>query len=145
MSPLFLALPDVEAAVGKLLRDAGVASGRVYSSIPRTPTYPLLVVQRVGGVPAEKHKLDSASIQIDAWARLPSEASGVGGKAEARDLAELARRTLYTNGEGAYVTAFDCQITAIEDELGFRFLPDSESKRDRYLFSVRVFAQNRTV
>lgn len=144
MTPLFLELPDVEASAGQILRDAGVAGGRVYSSIPTTPTYPLLVFQRTGGTPAEKHKLDRASIQFDAWARTPKESGGAGGKSEARDLAELARRTIHELGPGAFVADFECQITEVEDELGLRWLPDPTSKRDRYLFSVRIFAHNRT-
>lgn len=142
MTPLFLAFPDVEAAAGKILRDASVASGRIYSSIPTTPTFPLCTVARIGGTPAEKHKLDRASIQIDSWARLPKDG---GSKSEARDLAELARKTLYENGEGAFLADFECQITQIEPELGLRWLPDPTSKRDRYIFTVRIFAQNRTV
>lgn len=146
MTPLFLELPDVEAAAGLLLRNADVAGGRVYSSIPTNPTYPLVTYQRTGGTPAEKHKLDRASVQFDAWARTPKESAGAGGKSEARDLAELARRVLHEAGEtGAFVADFECQVTAVEDELGLRWLPDPTSKRDRCLFSVRIFAHNRTV
>lgn len=145
MTPLFLELPDVEAAAGLILRDANVAEGRVYSSIPTNPTYPLVTYQRTGGTPAEKHKLDRASIQVDAWARLPREApAGGAGKGEARDLAELARRVLHEAGAlGTFVADFECQVTEVEDELGLRWLPDPTSKRDRYLFSVRIFAHNR--
>lgn len=132
MSPLFLAMPDVEAAASQILRDAG---HRAYSSIPNGPTYPLLVVTRIGGVPAERHKLDAARIQVDAWGN---------NKGEARDLADLARRLIH-QAEGTFITDHDCQITGVEDELGLSFLPDPKTKRDRYVFTVRIYAHNRTV
>lgn len=125
-------MPDVEAAASRILRNAGLRS---YSSLPGSPQYPLCVVQRIGGVPAEKHKLDEPRIQVDVWGT---------SKSEARDLAELARRTLFA-AESAYIAEDNCQITCVEDELGLAFSPDPVSKRDRYIFAVRIYAHNRTV
>lgn len=139
MTPLFLPMPDVEASAARLLREAqfNAVPVRAYSSLPNTPTYPLCVVQRFGGRRSEKHKLDAPRIQIDVWGT---------SKSEARDLAELAERTLLEAGEThRFVSEDECQITSVEEELGPTFQPDPVSKRDRYVLTVRIYAHNRTV
>ena len=57
-------MPDAESVASKIIR-AGTG-GRVYSSIPSKPTYPLIVVQRLGGIPRTR-RLDAANIQVDVW------------------------------------------------------------------------------
>jgi hypothetical protein len=132
--PGFSALPDAEAVVGWWLRSKSVASGRVYSSIPTTPTFPLIVVERVGGSPAVRERLDRARIQLSIWGN---------SKSEARDLADAARLALLDlEGQsvlisnGAPVNAF---VTAVEDDLSLFWSPDPVSDRDRYIFGVAIF------
>jgi len=124
------AFPDVEAMVRAALANADIADGRVYSSIPARPTYPLVRVQRLGGLPAVERRLDRARIQIDAWGN---------NKSEAFDIAEAARLAVH-EAEGTVYGQFDGFITGVEDELGMTFLPDPETNRDRYVFAVAVYA-----
>jgi hypothetical protein len=68
MSTVF---PDAEALiVDWLRRDALISTrvaGRVYTSIPDTPTHPLIRVARVGGAPTGPQE-DQPVIQVDCWA-----------------------------------------------------------------------------
>ena len=63
-------LPDAELAVIQYLR--GIASvtallpgTRIYTAIPAKAVYPLVLVQRAGGVPLAWQFIDDASIQVD--------------------------------------------------------------------------------
>jgi hypothetical protein len=84
------ALPviDIESALVAWLRaDAAVvalASGGIYSELPRAPTFPAVRVWRVGGAPPHDRPLthDGPLIQLDAWG---------GTKAQASKLAEACR------------------------------------------------------
>ena len=131
---IFDTFPDVEAAVGWYLRNAGVASGRVYSSIPSSPTFPLVTYERIGGVPAERHRLDRARIQFMIWGN---------SKSEARDLTELVRVTV-NDMEGRTLTVaggapVDAVITGVELDLGVTWSPDPPTDRDRYLFGMAIY------
>ena len=122
--------PDIEAMVRSALADANVAGGRVYSSVPARPTYPLVTVKRLGGLPAVERRLDRARIQIDAWGN---------NNAEAFDIAEAARLAAH-EAEATAFGEFHGFITGVEDELGMTFLPDPETNKDRYVFAVAVYA-----
>jgi len=128
VAQLFLHFPDSEAIAGAALRSAGY---RAYSSIPANPTYPLMTVKRVGGIPRDKRMLDRANIQIDVWGD---------SKSQCRDLADQARRVLMSL-EGTTSSDFNGVITCVEDSLGLFWLPDQETKRDRYIFSVVLYAK----
>lgn len=126
--------PDIEAVVSGWLRDGNISGigTRWYSSIPGTPTYPLGRIQRVGGLPAVRQYLDAANIQVEVWGE---------SKSEARDIAAAARvRLLRLTGQSVTdpVIAF---VSAVEDALGLSWRPDPETGKDRYLFSVIVFAR----
>ncbi len=133
----FLPFPDSEAVASWAMRQAGIASGRVYSSIPATPAFPLVIVERIGGVPAVRQKLDRARLQISVWGN---------SKSEARDIADQARVALYslegtgmTTGGGAPVNAF---VTAVRNDLGLFWSPDPDTDRDRYIFGVALYLQS---
>jgi len=128
MAQLFLHLPDTEAIASVALQAAGF---RASSSIPANPTFPLITVKRMGGSPADKRGLDRAILQIDVWGNT---------KSEARDVAAAARITLM-NLEGTTSSQFNGVVTCVEDALGLFWLPDQETKRDRYVFSVMVYAK----
>lgn len=121
--------------IGVVLRTAGICGGRVYSSIPKDPTYPLATVIRIGGIPAEKHWLDTASLQIEVWGN---------NKAEARDAADAARIAIHT-AEGTTLPAQGGFISGVQDSLGLTFIPDPTTLRDRYLFGVVVTAHTTLV
>lgn len=119
--------PDSEAIVGTWLRDGGLAVGqRVYSSIPKTPTFPLITLRRIGGLPAEKHRLDRPMIQVDVWGT---------SKSEAQDIAQEARTRLHEL-EGQSVTG--AVVAGVADTLGMSFIPDPPTARDRYIFGVSL-------
>ena len=133
MTPLVETLPDVEAAVGVILRAGGLRS---YSSIPGKGQYPLTVVVRAGGTPAERHALDAPRIQVEAWG---DEANT---KSEVFDLSREAwRLILEAEGETVEAAGERVQITGIVPEIGPQWLPDPPTKRPRYLFSLRVYAR----
>lgn len=122
--------PDIEAVCSKAIRAAGVAGGRSYSSIPSSPSYPLCVVRRIGGLPADKRALDSAHIQVDVWAD---------DKATARREAAAARRAIHRL-EGTADEQFEAFVTEVEDQLGLLSLEDPDTDKDRYVFAVLVHA-----
>jgi len=121
-------LPDAELVATAYLRGhedvAPIVGARVYTELPESPVYPLLRVQRVGGVTRVPRRLDSARMQVEAWATT---------KQAARDLAATAHAALWDAGghtvEGAV-------ITGVEDVLGLTWFADPVTHRPRYLFDV---------
>jgi len=129
------AFPDVEAIVAQTLRDAGIAAlgTRVYSSIPKRPTYPLVVVQRTGGLPAVRRYLDSGTVQVEVWGT---------SKSEAHDIAQQARVELLDLEGTAVTDPVAAFITAVDDAVGLTWDPDTLTARDRYFFAVAIFARS---
>lgn len=127
--------PDIEAVANKALRNANIAGigARWYSSVPKTPTYPLGTVQRLGGEPPVRQYLDSAIIQIEVWGT---------SKSEARDIAARARIALLEI-EGTSITdpvaAF---VSGVEDSRGLTWQPDELTGRDRYVFNMAIYARS---
>lgn len=130
--PEYSPMPDIEAVAARILRTAGVTGGRVHSSVPARPVYPLTTVERLGGLPPERHRLDGARIQVAVWGD---------SKSVVRDAAELARRVLHQS-EGSIHADFRCFVTGVEDELGLSWLPDPDTNRDRYIFAVVMYAHD---
>lgn len=124
--PIF---PDAEAVVRKWLFDHLGGVG-VYSSIPANPTYPLVTVARLGGVPAVRQYLDMARIDINVWGN---------NKSEAQDIAQECR-ALMMDLEGQTVTdPVDAFVSGVEDGVGITWLPDPSTNKDRYVLSLNVF------
>jgi len=127
--------PDSEALVGAALREASIAviGDRWYSSIPKTPTYPVGTYHRFGGIPTNRLRLDFSRIQIDVWGT---------SKSEARDIAAEARAVVHAmEGESFTITGGwpdDAFVTAVADDLGLLWLPDPDTARDRYTFGVAL-------
>lgn len=126
--------PDFEKAAGEALRTASISglSDRVYSSVPKSPTFPLLLVRRIGGLPAVRQYLDAANLQIDVWGA---------SKSEARLIAAESRTVLFAM-EGSDVG--DVWVSGVEDSLGLSWQPDPETGRDRYVFAVNVYGRSLT-
>lgn len=119
--------PDAEKLVGDALRAASLTVGsRVYSSIPKTPTFPLITIQRTGGTPVERHRLDQARIQVDVWGE---------SKSQAHDIAQAARVAIHRM-EGSTPTG--AVIGGVDDILGLAWSPDPVTHRDRYIFGVSI-------
>lgn len=125
-------LPDAEAVAGTIIRAASTTlSTRVYSSVPKNPSYPLAVVTRIGGLPVHRSRWDGASLQIDVWAE---------SKSDARTAADAARRALL-DAEATTVTygSSSAWVSSVEDTLALTWAPDpGNSTKDRYVFGVRL-------
>lgn len=126
--------PDTEAMCARAMRTANVCNGRVYSSVPRNPTWPLAIVKRLGGIPAVERRLDSSRIQIDVFGN---------NKSEARMWCDAARVALHEM-EGTAFPNEGGYVTGVLDELGMIFVPDPDTARDRYILGVRVLAHSYT-
>lgn len=120
------AFPDAEAVVISVLRTAEFPA---VSALPSNPAYPLVVVKRIGGVPAEKHHTDNPSLQIEVWGT---------DKAQVHDLAQATRAAIH-DAEGTSLELFSAYITGVEDTLGLSWLPDPVSQRARYVFGVGLY------
>lgn len=132
-----LAGPDIEAAVAYWLRLANLSGigDRVYTEVPADPEFPLITVQRIGGAPAVRQYLDTGNIQIDVWGDDSSDA-----KEQAHDIAQAARRECHNMEGREFALPVHLYVTGVEDSLGLTWLPDDFTGRERYLFSVTVFA-----
>ena len=134
----FLTMPDVEAVVRKKLADAGYSA---YSSIPNSPVWPLMVVHRAGGAPAIRQYLDAAVVQVDVWGGAKGDTTSV-PKSQIHDLAQQARVKILEL-EGTKVTSpVGAWISAVDDGSGLVWLPDPDTGRDRYLFTMTVYARS---
>lgn len=127
------AFPDFESLASSIIRNA-LSGSRVYSSIPDKPTWPLIVVKRVGGSPIEAHSMDLAQIQVDVWG---------GSKSEARDLAVEARVALHLGECETYAVSLPEWpeagfIAKVTDTTGLSWSPDPSTNRDRYVFGVSI-------
>jgi len=135
---LYDVFPDSEALAAEALRDAAITGldDRVYSSIPKTPTYPLITVSRSGGAPGERHRLDSPLIHVQVWGT---------NKGEAHDIAQEARVSLHELEGASFGDSGDpaqAFVSGVQDVQGLTWLPDAESKRDRYVFTLRFFVHS---
>lgn len=127
-------LPDVEAIVSEYLRTRprvrALVGDRVYGAFPsKAGKQPLVLVQRVGGIPPLSQPLvvDEADVQLDAWG---------GPKVVARELAETCRAEI-ANLEG---TVQPGGVIAGVRFGALRFLPDEtfSPPRPRYVFDVVI-------
>jgi hypothetical protein len=125
--PAFITFADAQALAASVLRDA--LDCGVYSQLPKAPTYPVVTVKRIGGVPTERHALDRARLQVDVWGR---------NQTEAFDVAAQARVVLMGMAGQKYTTPIAGFVSDVVDDLGLFWLPDPETKRDRYIFGVGV-------
>lgn len=122
-------LPDAELLVVNRLRATAEVTAlvgtRVYTQIPATPTYPLIRVTRIGGVPAIRQHLDVARIQIDAWGAT---------QYQARTVAATAQAAIHA-ATGTHATGV---VSNVEDDLGLTWSPDPDTDQPRYVFAVAI-------
>lgn len=133
-----MTLIDVLPDVPKLTRDwlltqsalTSLVGTRISTRSPSTVVYPYVTLQRIGGVPPIRQRLDSARIQVDCWADTEGSASRV---------ARVARAALHLM-EG-YTTA-DAACVGVDDDLGLSWLPDTTRTppTPRFLFGVVIRA-----
>jgi hypothetical protein len=108
--------PAVVAEVGQ----------RVWTSLPKEPSFPALRLFRVGGAPTIEQHLDVARIQVESFAL---------SKYDARFVAATAQAALHVmvgvHDQGV--------VTAVEDAIGPIWAPDPPTNRPRYHFDVFVY------
>lgn len=134
------AFGDVEGAVKTLLRQAPVAGGRVFFDFPRPaqgePTYPFVVIQRVGGGDdLGEAPLDVALVQVDVWGDL--DASGHPAWASLMSVVNAVRDALYMLS--GRTTIGDVDLFGAQ-EAGMVRLVDQANGRPRYSLTVEVTA-----
>lgn len=101
-------LPDIEMLVSRFLREqeeiTDLVDDRVYTVVPKDPTWPLLRLQRVAGAPVLSRPLhvDAPTIQLDAYADT---------KAEAHTLMATARAVIAERLEGVHDLGVVCGVT----------------------------------
>lgn len=126
-------LPDVpRLARAYLLEQTDVTSLVGTRVSTRTKgTFPELVLQRIGGIPSIRQRLDSARIQVDAYGNTEGEASR---------LARVARQVLHLMA-GYSTDVAVC--TGVDDDLGLAWLPDRARTPEtpRFIFGVMIHAR----
>lgn len=122
-------LPDVEQAVIDFLTADVEVTADVGSEVPVEPSYPLAVVERIGGVPndVEPRWLDRASVRV----RVQGET-----KAEAHDAAAACEASLFTMRG---LQANGAVVSGVRSVIGLQWLPD-ESGQPQYVFQVAIAA-----
>lgn len=126
-------LPDApELAITWLRTQAdltALVAQRISTRSGSSITYPYLTLQRIGGIPVVRQRLDVARIQVSAWA---------GDEDMASRVARTARAALHRM-EG-YTTA-DAVCTAVEDDLGLAWQPDTSRTPPtaRWIFGVSLY------
>lgn len=126
-------IPDAEALVSQYLRDQdsieALVDERVYTALPKSPEWPLLMVRRVSGAPVTSRPLhlDAAVLQLDAYAET---------KKQAQTLVETARSEL-AELEGTH----DLGVVSGVLFGPMSWLPDGDytPAKPRYVADVTVF------
>jgi hypothetical protein len=132
--------PDSEYLAVQILK-AAVSAGqfashtpRIGTRIPASPDFSkgVLTVQRIGGVPTQRRRLDHPCIQVDVWHDV---------KKDAHNIAQLARVALF-KGEGKVYTKPPAFVTGVEDAQGVQWLFDSINLKPRYTFRIYLSVHN---
>lgn len=135
--------PDVEGALRTWLREhadiQAVVGRRVFFGVPKSPTWPLITVQRIGGgQDSSEAPVDLALVQLDVWGSI--DPSGNGRKAETTAAVNALRSVL---GSVSNRTA----LTSAVDVFGIEVVsvvwaPDPEDDRPRYVVTAEVAAMS---
>ena len=113
---------------------------RVYSSIPASPTYPLAVVQRLGGIPAVRGYLDAARIQVDLWGGIRTDGSSI-SKSELLVLSQQVMARLLELEGVTMVSPVHVFVSGVDVAQGLTWMVDPSSGRDRYVFAFLIFGR----
>lgn len=131
-------LPDVpRLAIEWLLTQSQLTSlvgTRIWTRSPGPSLIrPYVTLQRIGGIPSIRNRLDSARIQVNCWGDTDGSASRV---------ARVARASLHRMEGYVSVTAGNTAVcTGVDDDLGLAPVPDINPKVVRLLFGVVIHAR----
>jgi hypothetical protein len=110
-------LPDAELAVIQYLRarsevTALVPADRITTTLPPKPTYPVVLIQRIGGVAPVWQRLDEPAIQVDV----------VGGsRYDCHKLARTVRACLMAIRND---TVTEGVLVLVAEEVALQWMPD---------------------
>jgi len=132
----YVLMPDLEAVVRKTIADAGYSA---YSSIPNSPTWPIVVVMRAGGFAAVHRYLDAARLQIDVWGGAKGDTSPT-PKSTIQDMVQDIRRRVVRLEGTKVTTPVGAWISGVEDG-SLIWLPDDDTGRDRYILTMEIYGR----
>lgn len=116
-----------------LAADTGVAAlvgTRVYTHLPASPTFPLVVLSRFAGGSTVWGHLDEPRLQIEAWAEK-------GQRPACESVGEAVRSAMKSvNIRGSRTGGV---VSGTTENL-YRWFPDPVTERPRYLLDVTVYA-----
>lgn len=129
-----MATVDAERLASVYLRDQAelqaLIAQRVYTAMPDTKTFPLVVITQIGGQPVFSRPLhlDRSRLQFDVYG---------GTKLQAREVMDTVR-TLLAVMPGAH----DLGVVTGVDFFELVYLPDDsfDNPRPRYVFDVEVYS-----
>lgn len=143
----FEVFPDAELLAVNILRAgdfATYATPHIDVRFPDDAFYPgdsvgnfvgptaIVQVQRIGGIPTERHRWDHPNLQFDVWALM---------KSDAHNLAQLARVVLLNAQEKVHDDP-PSFLSAVDDSLGIHWEFDQLNLRPRYRFGVYFTVRN---
>lgn len=138
--------PDTEGAVRAYLRShsdvSAIVGTRVFFGVPDSPTFPLIVVARVGGFDeTSEAPLDQALVQIDSFGDLHPDTLNHPNKAQATAVNLAVRQALYDLRQPTVVDLTDTSVrlcgALIQSDL---YRPDPGDGRPRYIVTTQITA-----
>lgn len=135
--------PDVEGGLKTYLvadADVGaVVAGRVYFAVPAEPTFPLIVIRRVGGgeTPTAEAPVDNALIAFDCWGNVRDKMSAYTVKAAVRRALFKIRSRVVLRTPAAGVEGVDAFGASVDGDV---WAPDPADDRSRYVVTATVTA-----
>lgn len=111
-------LPDGELALIQYLRNVSevtalVPADRITTTLPPKPTYPVVLVQRIGGLANAWQQIDEPAFQVEA----------VGGtRHQCQQLARTVRAALLAIRND---TVSEATLVSGSEEVGIQWIPDS--------------------
>lgn len=104
-----------------------LVNNRISPRLPQVPTWPLVRIQRIGGIPLAPYR-DAARLQVECWGNSEPEATQV-----AREVYRALHQMPGVHPDGV--------VNTVKDEAGFAAIPDQPTGRPRVIFDVRVVAR----
>jgi len=142
-----LVFPDVEGGVRTYLRGyadlVALVGARVFFGIPNEPTWPLVVVSRVGGGDdSSDAPFDEALVRLDCWGRLYQDTDPTkrhGDKAGCRAVANAVRSAIadLTHLPATAAGVFLAGGSVVADT----WEPDPDDDRPRYSLLAQITAR----
>lgn len=114
-------------------------TGRVYFAIPAEPTFPLVVVRRVGGGedPGDDAPIDNAVLALDCWGNVRDKMSAYTTKVAVRRALFKIRSRVVLRAPATGVEGVDAFGASVDGDI---WAPDPADDRSRYIVTCTVMA-----